>query len=71
MLYLPKLLVLTLQLLLVDPVAFDFRHCALVIEMVDGAVNFGSEVVVILEKFELTRGVSVEGSSGRDRSGLE
>ena len=54
MLYLSKLLILPLQLLLVDSVALDFRHCALVVEMVDGAVDFGAEVVVVLEKFELT-----------------
>ena len=59
------------QLLLVDPVALDFRHCALVVEVIDGAVDFGTEVVVVLEKFELTRGVSAEGSSRRDGGGLE
>ena len=56
-----KLLVLTLQLLLVDPVALHFGHSALVVEMVNRAVDLRAEVVVVLEEFELARSVGAEG----------
>ena len=71
MLYLPKLLILPLQLLLVDPVALDFGHCTFVIKMVDGAVNLGTKVVVILKEFELTRSVGAEGSGRWEGGCLE
>ena len=71
MLYLPKLLILPLQLLLVDPIALNFGHGTLVIKVVDGAVDFGTEVVVVLEEFELARSVSAEGPGGREGSRLE
>ena len=50
---LAKLFVLTLQLLLVDPVALYFGHCAFVVEVVNCAVDLGAEVVVVLEELEL------------------
>ena len=71
MLYLPKLLVLSLQLLLIDPVALDLCHRALVVEVIHSAVDFGTEVVVFLEEFELTRRVSAEGPSGGEGGCLE
>ena len=71
MLYLPKLLILLLQLLLVDPVALDFGKGALVVEVIDSAVDFGMEVMVVLEEFELARSVSAEGAGGREGGGLE
>ena len=71
MLYLPKLLILPLQLLLVDPIALDFGHGTLVIKVIDGAVDFGTEVVVVLKEFELGRSVSAEGSGGGEGSCLE
>ena len=66
-----KLLVLTLQLLLVDPVALHLHFCALVIQVMHSAVNLRVEVVVVLEEFELTRGVSAEWSGGGEWCGLE
>ena len=71
MLDLAKLFVLTLKLLLVDPVAFDFCHCTFVVKVVHCAVDLGAEVVVILEEFELTGGVSVKGSGRREWGSLE
>ena len=68
MLYLPKLLILPLQLLLVDPVALDLGQDAFVVKVIDGAINFGAEVVAFLKEFELGRGVSAEGS-GRGEGG--
>ena len=71
MLYLPKLLILPLQLLPVDPVALDFGHDTLVVKVVHGAVDFGVKVMVVLKDLELTRSVSAEGPSGRERSRLK
>ena len=71
MLYLLKLLILPLQLLLVDPVALDFSHGTFVVKVIDGAVNFRTEVMVVFEEFELPRSVSAEGPSGRERCRLE
>ena len=71
MLYLPQFLILLSQLLLVDPVAFDLGHHALVLEVVHGAVDFGAEVMVVLEEFELTRGVGVKGSGRWEWGSLE
>ena len=51
---LAKLFILTLQLLLVDPIALHLCQGALVIEVVHRAVDFGAEIVVVLEKLELT-----------------
>ena len=59
---LAKLFILTLQLLLVDPVALHLSQGAFVVEVVYRTVDFGTEVVVVLEKLKLTRGVSAEGS---------
>ena len=59
---LAEFLILTLQLLLVDPVALYLRQYALVIEMVHRTVDFGVEVVVFLEELELTRSIGAEGS---------
>ena len=70
-LYLPQLFIFPFQLLLVDPVALDLRHRALVIKVVHHAINFGVEVMVVLEEFELTRGVSVEGSGRGEWGSLE
>ena len=70
-LYLPKLFIIPLQLLLVDPVTFDLGHGALVVEVVYGVVNLGMKVMVILKELELARGVSAEGSSGGEGSRLE
>ena len=39
--------------------------------MVDRTVDLGAEIVVVLEKLELTRGVSAEGSCGWVWGGLE
>ena len=39
--------------------------------MVNRAVDFGTEVVVVLEKFELTRCVGAEGTGGWVWGGLE
>ena len=39
--------------------------------MVDRTVDFGAEVMVVLEEFELTRGVGAEGSGGGIWGGLE
>ena len=55
MLYLAEFLVLTLQLLLVNPVALHFRHGALVEKVEDRAVNFWAKVVVVLENLKLAR----------------
>ena len=52
-------------------VAFDLGHRAFVVEVVHGAVNFRVEVMVVLKDFELTRGVSVEGSGRWEWGGLE
>ena len=62
MLNLAKLLVLTFQLLLVDPVALHFGQDALVVEVVHRTVDFGTEVVVVLEELELARGVGAKGA---------
>ena len=70
-LYLPKFLILMLQLLLVDSVTLHLSHGTLVIEMGDGAVDLWMKVVVVLKKLELTRGVSTEGSGRRERGGLK
>ena len=59
---LAQLFVLTLQLLLVDSVALYLGSSALVVEVIDRTVDFGMEIMVVLEEFELTRGVSAEGS---------
>ena len=53
MLYLPKLLILPLQLLLVDPVALNFGYGTLAVKVIHGAIDFGMEVVVVLEELEL------------------
>ena len=71
MLYLVQLLVLTLQLLLVDPVTFYLHHGAFVEYMEDGAVDLWAKVMVIFEDLELARGVSVEWAGQWERSGLE
>ena len=71
MLYLPKLLILPLQLLLVDPVALDLGQDAFVVKVIDGAINFGAEVMAFLEELELGRSVSVEGSSRGEGSRLK
>ena len=71
MLYLPKFLILLLQLLLVDPIALDLGHRALVVEVVYCTIDFRMEVMVILKELELARGVSAEGSSGGKRGCLE
>ena len=68
---LAKLLVLTLQLLLIDTVTLHLGQCALVVEVEHRTVDFGTEVMVVLEKFELTRGVGAEGSCRWEWSGLE
>ena len=60
MLDLTKLFILTLQLLLVDPIALHLCQGALVIEMVHRAVDFGAEIMVVLKELELVRGVSAE-----------
>ena len=71
MLYLVKLLILTLQLLPVDPVALHFHHSALVEKVEDSAVDLWAKVVVFLEYFELARSVSSERAGGREGGGLE
>ena len=49
-----KLLILTLQLLLVDLVTLYLGHNALVIQVGYGAVDLWTEIVVVLEELELT-----------------
>ena len=71
MLYLLQLLILPFQLLLVDLVAFDFRHHALVVKVVYCAVDLGAEVMVIFEELELAQGISAEGSGRWEWGGLE
>ena len=71
MLYLPKLLILPLQLLPVDPVAFDLGHGTFVVKVVHGAVDFGAKVMVLLEEFELAQSVSAKGASSGEGSRLE
>ena len=68
---LAKLFILTLQLLLVDPVALHLSQGALVVEVVHRTVDFGVQVMVVLKEFELTRGVSAEWACRWDRGGLE
>ena len=51
---LPKFFVLTLQLLLVDSVAFYLGHGTLVIKMSHGTINLWVEIVVMFEELELT-----------------
>ena len=71
MLYLAKLLILTLQLLPVDPVALHFCHSALVEKVEDSTVNLWAKVMVFLKYFELARSVSSEWAGGREGGGLE
>ena len=71
MLDLSKLLILTLQLLLVNPVALHFGHGALVVKVGDGAVDLQAEVMVVLEELGLTGGVSVEWPGRGEGGGLE
>ena len=71
MLYLPELFILPLQLLLVDTVTLHLSQDALVVEVVDGTVDFGTKVVVVLEDLELPQGVSAEGSGRGEGGGLE
>ena len=60
-----------LQLLLVDPVALHLGHRAFVVQVSHRAVNLRMEIVVVLKKLELARGVSAKRSGGREWGGLE